>query len=221
MKPVGQLNFSFSPNFLLLRVRFGHRIWEHDESATHNGIYSNACHYSRLEFPLLEGRWQSCLITRANHAYERNHENPVQCLERGTIDHRPRNENETSSDRDRSGGSLVTIQTMWSSSHTQRKKKRTKEGRARGSRGDRWQSRAFRRLPRLKLGPEQSNARVGADEREAAESTKGRKKEEPIRRMKRRLGRWKECRRTSAGGQPREVSLSLPERFSLHPLPSR
>ena len=44
--------------------------------------------------------------------------------------------------------------------------------------------------------------------------------------MKRRLGRWKECRRTSAGGQPRAVSFSLSlslsltsrTRFSLHPL---
>lgn len=69
----------------------------------------------------------------------------------------------------------------------------------------------FRRLSRLKLGPELSNAGVvGAEkEGEAAENTKGRKKEEPIRRMKRRLGLWKECRRTSAGGQPRAIPLSL------------
>lgn len=69
----------------------------------------------------------------------------------------------------------------------------------------------FRRLSRLKLGPELSNAGVvGAEkEGEAAENTKGRKKEKPIRRMKRRLGLWKECRRTSAGGQPRAIPLSL------------
>lgn len=61
------------------------------------------------------------------------------------------------------------------------------------------------------MGPELSNAGVvGAEkEGEAAENTKGRKKEEPIRRMKRRLGLWKECRRTSAGGQPRAIPLSL------------
>ena len=94
----------------------------------------------------------------------------------------------------------------------------------------------FRRLCRLKLGPGRSNGRVvGVDERREKRPrvyTKGRKKEEPIRRMKRRLGRWKECRRTSAGGQPFlslslslslffSFSLLLPERFSLHPLPSR
>lgn len=38
--------------------------------------------------------------------------------------------------------------------------------------------------------------------------------------MKRRLARWKECRRTSAGGQPRAASLSLPE-GPLPSLPSR
>lgn len=82
----------------------------------------------------------------------------------------------------------------------------------------------FRRLSRLKLGPELSNAGVvGAEkEGEAAENTKGRKKEEPIRRMKRRLGLWKECRRTSAGGQPRAIplSLSLASRTLLPPPPS-
>lgn len=38
--------------------------------------------------------------------------------------------------------------------------------------------------------------------------------------MKRRLARWKECRRTSAGGQPRAASLSFPE-GPLPSLPSR
>lgn len=50
-------------------------------------------------------------------------------------------------------------------------------------------------------------------EREDTRSdTKQREGEGPIRRMKRRLARWKECRRTSAGGQPCARGFSLASR---------
>lgn len=62
-------------------------------------------------------------------------------------------------------------------------------------------------------------------EREDTRSdTKQREGEGPIRRMKRRLARWKECRRTSAGGQPCARGFSLASRRLSRPgrlLPSR
>ena len=94
----------------------------------------------------------------------------------------------------------------------------------------------FRRLSRLKLGPDRLTGgagrlakRMGKVQRsqgskgERYGNTKGREREGPIRRMKRRLVRWKECRRTSAGGQPRARLLSRIQK-ALSPrlsLPSR
>lgn len=55
-------------------------------------------------------------------------------------------------------------------------------------------------------------------EREDTRSdTKQREGEGPIRRMKRRLARWKECRRTSAGGQPCARGFSLASRRLSRP----
>jgi len=48
----------------------------------------------------------------------------------------------------------------------------------------------------------------GAEERTHGGRKGVGEREGPIRRMKRRLARWKECRRTSAGGQPRARLLS-------------
>lgn len=85
----------------------------------------------------------------------------------------------------------------------------------------------FRRLSRLKLGPDRLTGgagrlakRMGKVQR--SQGSKG-EREGPIRRMKRRLVRWKECRRTSAGGQPRARLLSRIQK-ALSPrlsLPSR